>query len=149
MELQRILRLFWAHLANRKTFNELKFFGLIGIGLIALIFVRPYEETSDRVDSNYLSLSERLGYAILLKAGYGEAKSQNIILKEVNKSSEDQSEEKKIETGVWSFESIYQNHDDFKCMNNLDFGKVVTYREEIIDNGVERITHSLTHSVPD
>ena len=76
MPSRHILRLAWAQAARRTT-RELGAFALLAIGFIAIAFVDPYQtaragvdEPVDRVQRDRLTLRERLGYAVLLRAGY-------------------------------------------------------------------------------
>jgi hypothetical protein len=78
VRLPRISPLYWEHL-SRTTTKELALFGLIGVLFVVVALFEPYSterpytgEAPERVARDHLTLTERLGYAILLRAGYKE-----------------------------------------------------------------------------
>ena len=77
MPSRRILRLAWAQ-AVRQTRRELRLFGLLALGFIAVATVDPYRTVRPNRGEAALTLRERLGYAVLLRAGYVTARYQSL-----------------------------------------------------------------------
>jgi outer membrane protein OmpA-like peptidoglycan-associated protein len=68
--------LLWGHL-SRTTAKEWALFGIIGLLFVVVALFEPYsteqplpEESHEQVARDHLSLAKRLGFAILLQAGY-------------------------------------------------------------------------------
>lgn len=74
MRLPRTSPLYWGQL-SRTTAKEFAVFGVIGVLLIVVALFEPYShKTSVGGIQGPQALPERLGYAILLRAGYAEVK---------------------------------------------------------------------------
>lgn len=110
MRLPRILPLYWEHL-SRTTAKEFVLFGVLLVLWVVLALFEPYNtehpsygQAPERVTRDHLTLQQRLGYATLLRAGYGTAK-----LKTRNPS-----DPKPIQENYLEFEK--ENHPDLECL---------------------------------
>ena len=118
MQLPRILLLYWGHL-SRTTAKEFALFAVLGVLFVVVALFEPYSterpyshEASERVVRDHLSLSERLGYAILLRAGY--AKVELVDLADKSISISDQKPEQEV-----SFKLIQIAHPELQCLDEF------------------------------
>ena len=105
----------------RATRRELGLFGCAGVLFAAAVLFEPYNterpytfEKSEKVQRDHLSLSERLGYAILLRAGYATAS----LVPDFPTEGEETEEEKDRPTQDMHLELTFQEgHPDLKCLD--------------------------------
>jgi hypothetical protein len=107
--LRRILQHPWVHQAKQRTLSEFRAFGIVAIFFALSLLAKPYEETTSKVDQNKLTLSKRLGYAILHRAGYIQPIEYEAS-PEANSDSD--TDEKTRERWVYQGNS----HQDFACI---------------------------------